>query len=307
MTVLRAKVAGQWIDVTGGGAAFVGPNDPGPSYNMWYDTDAPNPVDPDTARWNSAWGMVWMATGVGGTGVTMTTSQTLTVATAPAMVFQAGRRYRVGASCRAVAPQTDGTRVSPRWQVGPMPGGIADAYSVTESGYTSMLINALCTGDGGTYTPVFNIVNGGAPTANAPITLYLDNLTGNCFIEDVGPSTPAAVVPQVPTTMWQLLPLVNGWIHYGAPYGPAYYRKVGDMVQLRGLVSSGTSATAVICGLPAGYLPQYQPIFTVTCNGGSAEVRVDQSTGNVGVQSFYPATATPTGWISLTGITYSVI
>ena len=306
MTVLRAKVAGQWIDVTGGGAAFVGPNDPGPSYSMWYDSDAPNPVDVNTARWNTAWGVQWAVSNVGAAGTNIAAGATLVVATAPAMVFLAGRRYRFRASARAVQPQSGGQWASFSWSIQNFMSGLGsfDNYAITPYGYTSIQIDAVVNGDGGTYAPTFNIVN--SSTVTQPISIWLDGPTGNCYIEDVGPVTPAAVVPVVPTTIWQPLgPLLqNGWVNYGAPYGPAWYRLIGDMVQLRGLISSGTSPTAQICTLPAGYIPQYQPIFTVACNGGNAEVRIDTA-GNMNTPSA-GAGSSPQSWMSLTGITYPV-
>lgn len=41
MTVLKAKVGGQWVEVGGGDEVFVGPDDPGAAYELWYDTDDP--------------------------------------------------------------------------------------------------------------------------------------------------------------------------------------------------------------------------------------------------------------------------
>ena len=58
---LKARIGGAWVDVGGAGVSEVaiGPTDPGDSTTeLWYDTDEPNLFDPDTARWNSAWGTV---------------------------------------------------------------------------------------------------------------------------------------------------------------------------------------------------------------------------------------------------------
>ena len=48
MGVLYAKTGpgntqADWTPVGGGGGVFVGPNDPGGTYELWYDNDAPSP------------------------------------------------------------------------------------------------------------------------------------------------------------------------------------------------------------------------------------------------------------------------
>jgi hypothetical protein len=49
MGVLKAKVGGTWQDIIGGPGqdeVYIGPDDPGASYDLWYDTDAPASFDP---------------------------------------------------------------------------------------------------------------------------------------------------------------------------------------------------------------------------------------------------------------------
>ena len=44
MGVLRVNVGGQWIDIPGGAdEVFIGPSDPGLTYELWFDTDASTP------------------------------------------------------------------------------------------------------------------------------------------------------------------------------------------------------------------------------------------------------------------------
>ena len=54
MGVLKAKVNGEWVAVPGSNAASeevaVGPNDPGFTYDLWYDTTASGSASP-TAKW----------------------------------------------------------------------------------------------------------------------------------------------------------------------------------------------------------------------------------------------------------------
>lgn len=58
-------------------------------------------------------------------------------------------------------------------------------------------------------------------------------------------------------TGWIALPLSGTWVHYGAPFSVPGYRKIGQVVHLRGLLKSGTPGST-IGTLPAGYRPPYQ-------------------------------------------------
>lgn len=123
-------------------------------------------------------------------------------------------------------------------------------------------------------------------------------------------ATATAVVPWIRLNTL----LVNGWTDYGAPYGPVYYRKVDDEVQLRGLMS-GTTAISTVCTMPVGYRPQYEPIFICSCANGMVEVRVTTG-GAVNITgSGVPAPAwgpnppgpfNPASWTSLSQVRYSV-
>lgn len=120
----------------------------------------------------------------------------------------------------------------------------------------------------------------------------------------------------VPWIRMNTLPFVNGWTDYGAPYGPAYYRKVGDEVQLRGLIMSGT-VPSTVATLPVGYRPQYEPIFACDCAHltanwtGIVEVRVTTA-GTIDItprlipQSGWPAASAPSSWTSLSEVRFSV-
>lgn len=56
------------------------------------------------------------------------------------------------------------------------------------------------------------------------------------------------------TTAWTALTLLNSWVNFGGSQQTAQYRKVGDVVQVRGLVKSG-AANTVAFNLPAGFRP----------------------------------------------------
>jgi hypothetical protein len=59
------------------------------------------------------------------------------------------------------------------------------------------------------------------------------------------------------TTAWTAVTFAGTWANYGSGYQGMEYRKVGDMVQLRGVIAGGTSGTTV-CTLPAGFRPPAQ-------------------------------------------------
>ena len=98
-------------------------------------------------------------------------------------------------------------------------------------------------------------------------------------------------------TDWHSFAYVNGWANYGAPFGPAGYRKLSSgLVVLKGLVQGGTASG--IATLPAGYRPGFQPLFNMQTSPNVA-CRVDITT--TGVISH---TGGNNGWISLDGITF---
>lgn len=67
-------------------------------------------------------------------------------------------------------------------------------------------------------------------------------------------------------TAWTGFTFANSWVNFDATH-PAQYRKVGDGVELRGLVKNGTPG-ATITTLPAGNRPnQADETFPVLSNG----------------------------------------
>lgn len=67
---------------------------------------------------------------------------------------------------------------------------------------------------------------------------------------------------------WQTPTLGSSWVNYGAPYQAASYRRVGDRVELRGVIKSGTLGAAAFT-LPTGYRPPADHLFAQVCAGGS--------------------------------------
>jgi len=71
----------------------------------------------------------------------------------------------------------------------------------------------------------------------------------------------------------------NSWTNFGGGWAPAAYRRVGDMVEVRGLITGGTvGSTANVFTLPTGYRPIKRFIFPIDTNpavNGRLEVRPD--------------------------------
>ena len=62
---------------------------------------------------------------------------------------------------------------------------------------------------------------------------------------------------------WESLTLSASWVNYGSGYGSARYRKIGNRVQVAGLIKSGTTTVGTtIATLPVGFRPSSQEIYT---------------------------------------------
>lgn len=98
-------------------------------------------------------------------------------------------------------------------------------------------------------------------------------------------------------TGWIAVVFENSWVNYGSGFEEAAYRKIGDRVQLRGLVKSGTVGAAIFT-LPVGFRPAGQNIFAIQANEIGKRLDVS-SIGGVSVV----ASAT-NGYVSLSGVTF---
>lgn len=86
-------------------------------------------------------------------------------------------------------------------------------------------------------------------------------------------------------TAWTAPTLLNSWVNFGTTFQVAGYRKVGDVVALRGMIKNGTVAgLTVLFTLPSGFRPPADLIFATAgfTSSGKDVVRVDvDSSGNV--------------------------
>lgn len=97
-------------------------------------------------------------------------------------------------------------------------------------------------------------------------------------------------VTPVKAGTWTNASLLNGWVNAGGIQPPAAYRLVGDEVQVRGRVLSGTVGSPIF-NLPAGYRPPTVMTFPTTSiisgNWGAGIVEANTS-GDVG--AYAPST-----------------
>ena len=105
-------------------------------------------------------------------------------------------------------------------------------------------------------------------------------------------------------TTWAGVSFGTSWSDYGSGFQACQYKKVGDLVFLRGVANSGAASWTtypVIGTLPAGYRPAAKLRQAVDGNG--AHVRIDILTNG---QMYYMAGGSDSGRISLGSIVFSV-
>lgn len=111
---------------------------------------------------------------------------------------------------------------------------------------------------------------------------------------------------------WANMTLQNGWGNIGGGWALAQYRKIGDIVYLRGLISRSTALTVTtplaICTLPSGFTAGGAEIFTVNCAGnnyGDQQCRMNVGT-NGGVEIVIGNTnQNPHVYVSMAGVQFS--
>lgn len=92
--------------------------------------------------------------------------------------------------------------------------------------------------------------------------------------------------------------LLNGWVHFGAPYEtPAFKKGADQVVRLKGLVKNGTVPNDIF-QLPAGYRPAARVAFSVPSNATVAELHIEAD------GSILPINASNT-YVCLDGVTFT--
>jgi len=101
---------------------------------------------------------------------------------------------------------------------------------------------------------------------------------------------------------WNDLSFVSGWGNLGGGWATGQYKKIGDMVFLRGFVVRTSGVSAVIATLPAGYRPPTPDRFAVTSDaGGFANIQVSTD------GTFEVIVGSPTNYMTLSGIIFSTV
>lgn len=115
----------------------------------------------------------------------------------------------------------------------------------------------------------------------------------------------AAAVKEATNPAWITPTLQNGWGPYAGPTAmPVGYRKVGGMVQLRGLIGGGALGTTMWV-MPAGFRPKAGGSVrqAVLAAGGSLKY-TNMLVESTGVVKFNATDAANLQYVSLTGLSY---
>lgn len=105
------------------------------------------------------------------------------------------------------------------------------------------------------------------------------------------------------STSWTAPTLTNSWADYAAGVVATGYRRVGDVVHLRGAIKSGTLAAAAFT-LPVGFRPVGVEIFYVVAGPGGARLDVGAD-GHVTVRD-YRSSGT-NAMVTLSGVSFATV
>jgi len=251
MGILYARTGGKWVPVAQGSA---------------------------DQRWFSAWGIV--ATTPPNGVVTVPAGSAPTVLT-PVLNFTTivGRRYRLTFLARATQPASAPVASNLGLFDGATDTGALSWWAYMPAPYAGFTATMLLDGDGLAHAYTVRM---GQNAAQA-VTVWVDSPVSSFFIEDMGPVTGSSLIPQVAITPWTAPTLLNGWVNVAATtWAPAAYRKVGDEVQLRGLISRptavGVGAASIMFNLPSGFRPPVGLIVTgdvAAANYGGLSARIE--------------------------------
>lgn len=98
---------------------------------------------------------------------------------------------------------------------------------------------------------------------------------------------------------WQTLTMQNGWTPYAVgSYPPCSFRRLGNMLQLRGMTSGGVPGNVPCATLPAGFRPLYTyEVLTYQYNGQinfaqlavyvDGKITLNNQGANIGTASLY--------------------
>ena len=232
-------------------------------------------------RVGGAWGPVGTARGDGALGViaaapvfgsTNMTSGVMTAITPVVNVYlYSGRRYRLSCQLRAITSSTTGYNA--KVYAGGVEQAWMDQWFFSSGSYASG--PAVIVIDGDNTQRALDIRMTGATG-----TAIYGGTTCQFTVEDIGPNS--ALAPPVPDTppAWTALAFGNAtWSNMGTNNAPLSYRKIGDMVQVRGEVHFTATGGNPMATLPAGCRPGWLHTFPVInrVNNGTLQCAVYQN------------------------------
>lgn len=275
MGVLKAKVDGDWVALD----RYVA---------------GPNPAN--------ALGIVKMGAFKSGLALPLTVTTADATITEPLTVTMfVGRCYRIVCQVRAVVGNESGTgslRLCPFDGAADKASAWGDLYcnAIYAAGgpYDGIQTGFIVDGDGLSHSITIH-----ATTTWGSASAYCEQ---NCrfYVEDIGPTSSQALpLPAIPQA-WTAPAFLSGWGNFGLyGYAPAGYRKIGDIVSLRGLVSGGTVSQAVFV-LPVGFRPAYGEVFAVDSYNHI------HATLDIGANGNVVFTSGNNTHITLSGVSFSV-
>jgi hypothetical protein len=158
-----------------------------------------------------------------------------------------GRRYRVVLSIRATSTSAYPSGLMCRLSINP---GVptTEKWRTAPTSYQGFDGEWVFDGDG-----IQHSLSCQMQSPNGVLTVYTD-ITGWFYCEDIGPNTsPALPIPATPPP-WSPLTLQNGWVSGGSIWSDPSYRKIGDIVSIRGALTAGSPGT-ILFTMPVGFRP----------------------------------------------------
>jgi hypothetical protein len=86
----------------------------------------------------------------------------------------------------------------------------------------------------------------------------------------------AEVADTITPTAWTAVTFTNSWVNFGAGEQDVEYRKIGDLVFVRGAMKSGTVGSASFT-LPVGFRPPAIVYFAVPSNSLYGQFRISSA------------------------------
>lgn len=99
-------------------------------------------------------------------------------------------------------------------------------------------------------------------------------------------------------TEWQDLSLLNGWTTFSNEYNIPQFKKISDMVQIRGMLQGSRATTQKIAILPEGFRPKKYLYFVYSTSDNPASGRISPD-GSIDLYGY------KISWNSIDGISFS--